>query len=157
MLEATRPNKVDRVGDHPSFGECWICPTNKYNVIAQCKTVENGFLEHKNPDNTLLYLTRKADNITICFTRDDATDHFYKVPIDSIADLLDPKIKFLGNADELINHIHETYGIAGDRMLYTEEQLRRINIASALHISLNHPSDIQLMEMISCNPLSTAR
>ena len=65
--------------------------------------------------------------------------------------MLNPKSKqaFLGNADELINHIHETYGTAGDRMLYTEEQLRRIDLASALHISLNHPSDVQLMEMIS--------
>lgn len=34
-------------------------------------------------------------------------------------------------------------------MLYTEEQLRRVDIAEALHISMDHPSDEQMSRFIS--------
>lgn len=51
-----------------------------------------------------------------------------------------PKV-YNGTTEHLIDHMYEIYGTSSQRNLYTEEQLQRIDIAAAMRISLDHPSD----------------
>lgn len=49
----------------------------------------------------------------------------------------------------LPGNLEEIYGQGKKRMLYSDEQLRRADVAETLHISMDHPSDEQMSKFIS--------
>jgi hypothetical protein len=107
-------------------------------------------------DNEQAWLVR--EDVSICFER-DPKDHFYKCPIEKVDELivaLDKRKKekaergdgHMMNAEDLVGNIDEIYGNGAQRSLYTDEQLRRADIAEAMHISMEHCSDQQLKAFI---------
>jgi hypothetical protein len=131
------------------------------NDAVQKKAEDYGKFE---PGNKLSYidfqvfLDKSYPDLNICFER-DPKDHFYKCPIEKVDKLLAKldKLKkerskrgdgYMANAEDLVGNIDEIYGNGSQRTLYTEEQLRRADIAEAMHISMEHCSDQQLKAFI---------
>jgi len=144
---------VRKVGDHPLFGTCWYFPDNEFNVISQDKALEQGFLLGISEDNLLVWLSRKADNLRIYFHK-DSKDRFYKCPVEEVDKAIvqaeRAKVSMINNAAaQLPDNLEEIYGQGKQNMLFTEEQLRRMDIVAAMHISMDHPSDEQLCKFIS--------
>ena len=144
---------IDQIGDHPLFGKCWYYPSNEFNIISQWKANQKGLMFRVSDDNEQAWLVRD-DGISICFNR-DPKDHFYKCPIDSVDELI-RELDALEinresvnlNAEDYAGNLDEIYGEGQQRMLYTEEQVRRAEIAEAMHISFEHCSDQQLKTFI---------
>jgi len=134
--------KVDQVGTHHLFGEVWYLPTNEYNIVSQWQAQKNGFLLKMSEDNKSCYLYRGSDRTAMRFVR-DPIDHFYKCPA------TDREIARVGKAFEINAHeLHEAYSVNNHSMYYSQEQLRRADIVESLHVSLEHPSDSQLVAFI---------
>lgn len=144
---------IDQVGDHPLFGLCWYVPQNEYNIVSQWQANQCGFTLKMSDDNEQAWLERKSDGVSVCFERDEK-DHFYKCPVEKVAELIQSSDVLIGKinakfGEELAGSaLEEIYGNGNQRMLYTEDQLRKADIAEALHISMEHPSDAQLRAFI---------
>jgi len=54
----------------------------------------------------------------------------------------------MASAEDFVERIDEIYGNGNQRMLYTDEQLRRADIADAMHVAMEHCSDQQLKAFI---------
>ena len=134
--------KVSQVGNHYLFGEVWYLPTNEYNIVSQWQAQKHGFLLKMSDDNKSCYLYRASDRAAIRFMR-DPVDHFYKCPATD-RELAKVRQAFEINAQDL----HEAYTVNNHSMYYSQEQLRRADIVESLHVSLEHPSDSQLMAFI---------
>ena len=134
--------KVNQVGTHHLFGEVWYLPTNEYNIVSQWQAQKSGFLLKMSDDNQSCYLYRASDRTAIRFMR-DPVDHFYKCPA------TDREIARVGKAFEInAQELHEAYSVNNHSMYYSQEQLRRADIVESLHVSLEHPSDSQLIAFI---------
>ena len=149
---------INQIGDHPLFGKCWYYPNNEFNIISQWKANEKGLMFRVSDDNEQAWLVRD-DGISICFNR-DPKDHFYKCPIESVDKLIceldqlqeiqeerRAQVNQL-TGDDYAGNLDEIYGNGNQKMLYTDEQLRRAEIAEAMHISMEHCSDQQLKAFI---------
>ena len=145
--------EITKVGDHRLFGKCWYYPQNEFNIISQWKANEQGLMFRVSEDNEQAWLVR--EDVNICFIR-DPKDHFYKCPIEDVDKLilaLDKRKEETGKSypmygEDFVGNIDEIYGNGKQNMLYTDEQVRRAEIAEALHITMEHCSDQQLKAFI---------
>ena len=133
---------IKLIGDHKLFGTCYYCPETEYNVVSQWKAELQGFKTRLSEDNESAWLVRDSDKTSICFNR-DPSDHFYKCPYIALV-----KKQTDGSVNTNFGNLEEIYGNGSQRMLYTQEQLRRADMAEALHVALEHPSDTQLAAFI---------
>ena len=126
--------EVFEVGDHPLFGEVYICPKQKYNIISEPKArVDSGYYLRISNDNKTKYLYNKELKSVIPFFLEDNT--FHRTTQECL--LKETRRLFPDMCHMTYNA--EIYIAAA--LYYTVEQQKRAQEAIALHEALGHPSD----------------